>query len=43
MCKDIFKWLLSKSLLGAALTINLISYIILAVAMIILNWYHKHH
>jgi hypothetical protein len=43
MCKQIFKYLLQKGLVWSVLTINFISYIILAVAMYVLNWYHKHH
>lgn len=43
MCRSIFKWLLSKGIMGAALILNLISAIILGIAMFILNWYYKNH
>jgi hypothetical protein len=43
MCKDIFRWLLNKGLMTATLIVNAIFYIVLAIMMYILNWYHKHH
>jgi hypothetical protein len=43
MFKEVFSWLLNKGIVDATIIFNGISYIVLAIAMFILNWYHKHH
>ena len=43
MIKQVFYWLLNKGVLVAALLINVISFVVLAIVLFILNWYHKNH